>query len=159
KGKELAFERPGPAGEEVWVSDLNQRQPYQSKVADGSQPALSPDGTRVAFVDRGGDIEVLDTVTKDAKPVQISFGVAAPKGLTWTPDGRIAYATATGVESVAATVAAGATGNPPTKLGSTPGVPTFMPAARDRVTRIAGTDPVEVSIAASQASWPTMTTI
>jgi hypothetical protein len=154
KGKELAFERQGAGGEEIWVSDLNQRQPYQSKVAEGTSPALSLDGTKVAFVDRSGNIEVLDTVTKGAAPVQVSFGVASPKNLTWTPDGRVAYSTATGVESVAATAVGGS--NPPTKLSSTPGVPAILPDVRDRVTRIAGADAVEVSIAASQASWKTV---
>ena len=153
-GKELAFERPGSGGEEIWVADLNQRSPYQSKVADGTSPALSADGAKVAFVDRSGNIEVLDTVTHGAQPVRISFGVASPKNLTWTSDNQIAYTTATGVEAVAASVAAGATSNPPTKLSSTPGVPSILPPARDRISRIVGSDPVEVSIAASQATWP-----
>jgi len=32
---------------------------------------------------------------------------------------------------------------------------TFLPAPRDKVTRIAGTSPIEVAVAASQAVWPT----
>jgi hypothetical protein len=154
-GKEVAFQKAVSNGAEVWVSDLNQRTPYQSKLADGSEPALSSDGKRVAFVDPGGQVKVVDAVTQKATPVQVTFGATSPTHLTWTPDGRIAYSTPTGVESVAATVAAGATSNPPTVVSSTPGVATFLPTPRDTVTRIAGSDPVEVAVAASQAVWPT----
>jgi hypothetical protein len=155
-GKELAFERAGSHGAEVWISDLNRRTPYQQKAADGSSPALSLDGTKVAYVDPSGDIEVLDLATDKAKPVKVSFGVSGPKSLTWTPDGKVAYAVAGGVEAIAGTMPAGATTNPPTRLSSSAGVPTFVPAVRDQVTRIAAADPVEVSIAASQASWKTV---
>src|SRR5262245_12215591 len=154
-GKEAAFQRAGSKGPEVWVSDQNQREPYQSKLIDGSEPALSSDGMRVAFVDQSGQIKVVDAVKKNAAPVQITFGATTPTHLIWTSDGRIAYSTTTGVESVAANVAAGATSNPPTSISATQGVVSFLPAPRDKITRIAGTDPVEVSIAASQAVWPT----
>jgi hypothetical protein len=110
---------------------------------------------RVAFVVGGGVMVVIDAATQNAKAVQVTFGATSPTHLTWTPDGRIAYSTPTAVESVAATVAAGATSNPPTSISSTPGVATFLPAPRDKVTRIAGTSPIEVAVAASQAVWPT----
>jgi hypothetical protein len=154
-GKEVAFERSGPSGEEVWVADLYQRGSFRSKVANGTGPALSADGTKVAYVDGGGNIEVLDTVTKGAQPVQVSFGVASPTHLSWTSDGRVAFSTPAGVAAVAANPASGGA-NPPVQLSSKPGVATFLPPVRDRVTRIAGSDPVEVAIAASQASWPTV---
>jgi len=50
-GREAAFQHAGSKGPEVWVSDQNQRTPMQSKLVDGSEPALSSDGMRVAFVD------------------------------------------------------------------------------------------------------------
>jgi hypothetical protein len=153
-GREAAFQHAGSKGPEVWVSDQNQRTPMQSKLVDGSEPALSSDGMRVAFVDPGGQIKVIDAKTDNATAVQITFGATSPTHLIWTPDGRIAYSTPTGVESVAASVAAGASTNPPISLSATPGVVTFLPSPRDKVTRIVGTDPVEASIAASQAVWP-----
>ena len=153
-GREAAFQHAGSKGPEVWVSDQNQRTPMQSKLVDGSEPALSSDGMRVAFVDPGGQIKVIEAKKDNATPVQITFGATSPTHLVWTPDGRIAYSTPTGVESVAASVAAGATTNPPTSLSSTPGVATFLPTPRDKVIRVVGTDPVEAAIAASQAVWP-----
>ena len=151
-GNQLAFQR----GADVWISDLNQREPIQSKLVTGAEPARSPDGTRVAYVDGSGQVEALDAHTGGAKPTQLTFGVTAPTHLTWTSDGaRVAFATKTDIESVSATVAAGATANPTTVLAATTGVPTFLPLSRDQVVRIAGTDPVDLSIAASQASWPT----
>lgn len=156
---QIAFQRSGPKGAEVWIVDLNQRFTMPSKLAAGSEPALSPDAARVAFVDPTGQIEVIDRRIGNGKAVQVSFGATSPTHLTWTADGRIAYSTPTGVESIAATVAAGATSNPAVIVSSAPGTATFLPTARDRVGRITGTDPVEVAIAASRAAWPDYGTV
>jgi len=155
-GKEAAFQRTGAKGGEVWVSDLNQREPRQAKLVDGTEPALSPDGLRVGYVDPAGQIEVIDPVAKDAKPVQITFGVAAPSHLAWSPDGsRISFSTATDVESVLAGIPAGSTANATRQESATAGVPSYLPPARDRISRITGADPVQTTIAASQARFPT----
>ncbi|WP_027345485.1 cell wall-binding repeat-containing protein [Hamadaea tsunoensis] len=154
---EIAFQHAGSKGPEVWVLDVNQREPWGLKAADGTEPAVSPDGKAVAYVAKNGQISVIANQDK-AKPTQISFGAASPTHLTWTPDGKsIAYATKTGVESIAAKIPAGAKENKPQSVASTPGVPSFLPAAVDRVDRVTGADPVALSISASQARWPKVT--
>jgi hypothetical protein len=153
----VAFQRQGAKGGEVWLADLNQREPTQSKVVDGTEPALAPDAQRIAYVDGHGQIEIVDTFKQGAKPVQVTFGVAGPTHLTWAPDGaRIAFETAADIESVSTAVAAGTTTNPTKQESAKPGVPNYLPPARDQITRIAGSDPIETSIAASQVRWPTI---
>lgn len=148
---ELAYEHRGAKGPEVWVVDGNQREPYSSKKAVGSEPALSPDGSKVAYVAPNGQVKV---TTMTGKTVQVSFGAAAPTHLVWTPDGkRVAYTAKNGIESVAATVAAGATSNPAQQIAASPGVVTFLAPARDRISRFTGKDPIDVAVAASRNAY------
>ncbi|MDI1459762.1 hypothetical protein QEZ54_02155 [Catellatospora sp. KI3] len=154
---DLAYQHRGAKGGEVWVVDLYQREPFGMKLADGTEPAISPDGLHVAFVAANGEVSVIEVKDK-AKPAQITFGAAKPSHLTWTPDGRnVAYQTPSGVESVAAQVPKGAKENPATELSPITGVPTFLGRATDRVTRLSGADPVGTALAASQLAWPTKT--
>ncbi|MBB5870207.1 phage baseplate assembly protein gpV [Allocatelliglobosispora scoriae] len=148
---ELAFQHQGAKGPEVWVVDGNQREPYSSKRAVGSEPALSPDGTAVAYVNTAGQIAV---TTNKGKTVQVSFGTAKPTHLVWTPDGaRVAYSTATGIESVDAKVPAGTKANPPKQVAAKPGVVTFLAPPRDRIVRFAGADAIETAIAVSRHAY------
>ncbi len=152
---DLAYQHQGAAGPEVWIADLNQRDPSPMKLVAGSDPAPSPDGGRVAFIGKNGQLSVI-AAKYGAKPVQVTFGAAKPTDPVWAPDGRsIAYRTDSGVESVAATVKAGAKENPATKLSDIAGVPSLLGAPADRVVRIKGTDPVGTAIAAAQARWAT----
>jgi hypothetical protein len=149
----LAFQHQGPAGAEVWIVDTNQRSPYSAKVADGSQPALSPDGSHVAFVDAGGQIEIVDVnVYPRPKPVRITSGVASARPV-WTPDGtQIAFQTSSGVVEVAATGTPG--GNAPRQISAAGGVPDFIAAVPDQVITVTSADPVDLAITASQVRWP-----
>lgn len=153
----VAYEHAAAKGDEVWVLDYNQRDPYSSKVADGSEPAVSPDGKKVAFVGRNGQIAVAPTDSTDdgrRKITQVSFGAATPTHLVWTADGaRIAYTTATGVASVAA-LPVGPKSNPAKQISAQPGVVSFLAGRTNRVAQFAG-DPVAASIRASQSRWPT----
>jgi dipeptidyl aminopeptidase/acylaminoacyl peptidase len=156
--RELAFQHKGANGPEVWVADLNQRSPWSQKVADGTDAALSPDGSKVAYVGTNGQIAVVVTSTQVPgipplpKPVQISKGATSPRHLAWSADGKqIAFSTPTDIESVGV----GAGPVTPKKIAPAPGVPTYLGPSRDTVMRVKGSDPVATSIVASHSRWPT----
>jgi hypothetical protein len=153
----VAFQHDEPSGAEIWVNDTNQRTPQTGKVADGSEPALLPDGSKLAYVGKTGQVYVLDMKSAGGTPIQITFGVDQPKRLTWAPDGQhIAFQTPKDIESVG--ISPGANSNPTTTLASTSGVPAFLGAQRDVVSRVTGPDPIALAIAASQAKWGSVST-
>jgi WD40-like Beta Propeller Repeat len=153
----VAFEHHGAKGDEVWVLDYNQRDPYDVKIADGSEPAVSPDGTKVAYVGRNGQIQVAPAVGPKHTAKQVTFGAATPSHLVWTADGaRIAYSTPQGVQSVAA-IPVGSKSNPATSLTSKPASVSFLLGRANRVDSLTG-DPVAAALKASQLRWPAQKT-
>lgn len=56
----------------------------ENEIADGEQPAVSPDGSKIAFV-RNGDIWVMDTSGANQK--QLTSGVEIDIAPRWKPDG------------------------------------------------------------------------
>jgi hypothetical protein len=152
KPSRVAFQHVEPGGPEIWINDTNQRGPYTRKVTQGSEPALSPDGQRLAYVRPNGQVYLMSVNAQNPTSVQITFGADHPTRLTWNPDGQhIAYETPSAIESVG--VSPGASSNPATTLSPKPGVPAFLAANRNSVSRISGADPTALSIAVSQARW------
>ncbi len=152
----VAFQHNEPGGPEIWINDTNQRVPDTYKVVKGSEPALSLDGTKLAYVGTNGEIFVTAANHDADSGVQITFGAKTPSRLAWNPDGQhVAYGTANAIESVATTP--GANSNPATQISAVPGVPAFLPAQKNTLNRISGADPIALSLAASQARWPTAT--
>lgn len=155
-----------PAGgraSEIWLADTH-IQTMGFKIANGSQPTVSPDGNFVAFVDPTGQVAVIDLrQSADAN------GLRTPKVLTtdsphkqrptFSPDGsKIAYEAFTPGAGGAADVAKDvesipATGGNAGVEWAKPGVPSYRPTARTHVVRLAGADRTATAIAASQAVW------
>jgi hypothetical protein len=153
----LAYQHQGSAGPEIWILDRNQRGPQGIKARDGSQPAVSPDDTKLAFVGTDGQLytEALP-ITGSSVAVEVTLGVSGLTRPVWSPDGtRIAFGTAHDVESVAAVVPQGATENPTRVESSSPGVPSYEPMVPTSVLRFASGDPVSASIAQSSAYYGT----
>jgi Tol biopolymer transport system component len=119
----VAFQHDEPSGPEIWINDSNQRVPQTYKVIDGSEPALTLDGQKLAYVSRDGDIYV--TVPGEAVPagIRVAANVGQPRRLAWSPDGQyIAYATQDSVQRVSAAGGASA----PEILVATGGAPSYL---------------------------------
>jgi hypothetical protein len=151
----MAFEAKSGSSGEVWVSDTNGRQPYAAKLANGTEPALSWDGQKVAYVARNGQISVVaaDPLFSTAPvPTQVSVGVRHPSHLVWSSDGsRIVFETDAGVSSVAAP--GHATSNPVTQLSAVHGEPTVLSAQTATLVDVASADPVGTAIAYSRRRY------
>jgi hypothetical protein len=150
----LAYQHAGRKGAEVWILDGNQREPIPVKVAEGSQPALAPDGQRVAFVGPGGQLFVEAIVNgKGGATVQITFGVKGISSPAWSSDERrIAFGTAKDVESVSAKPKS-ATKNPARVESKTPGTAAYRPLAATTTYRFGTSDPIALAVSLSRSRW------
>ena len=86
-----AGELPNPAliaggvDESIWISTLGDAAPR--KLAEGSGPRLSPNGSSVAFV-KGGQIWIARVSLDSTKPEQLTKLRGGASNLRWSPDGR-----------------------------------------------------------------------
>ncbi len=98
----FASDRGGENNLDIWLQQLGAREPIRltSDPADETDPAFSPDGTRIAFRSEkdGGGIYVVPTLGGD--PMLLASGGRNPR---FSPDGRwIAYWTGRGEGSFTA---------------------------------------------------------
>ncbi|MEU4165195.1 cell wall-binding repeat-containing protein, partial [Actinoplanes sp. NPDC026670] len=120
---------------------------------NGSNPALSPDGTKVAFV-RNGQIIVSDL--NGENEVVVTSNNAVHDNPVWSPDGKT-IAFNQGGTPVATAAANGSQAANPINVAGASGVPAYQPRKKDRVARLAGQSRFTTSTAVSQSHWKTAT--
>jgi hypothetical protein len=160
---ETVFQHQGAAGPEVWIIDQYQREPTGAKLADGSQPSISPDGSEVAYLGADGRLEVvsatLDSSARPARPTALSTGLSGASHLAWSPDGKtLTFSTAAGLESLPVLSAAGSAETVPGGYSARGAVATYLGPAKDRLDRLAAGDAVGQSVAGVRARWKTART-
>lgn len=76
---------------EIWVVDSDSGR--QTRIAAGSSPAWSPDGTRLAYLAGEGGATQIFTVTPGAgEPLRLTNVTESASGIAWSTDGsRIAF--------------------------------------------------------------------
>jgi Tol biopolymer transport system component len=88
-GTRVAFDTPGPRGQEVAVLDLRTR--HLRRIGGGSSPDWSPDGRRLVAVDSRNydDLVIMDADGSHRKKLQLTrAGIADETRPAWSPDGR-----------------------------------------------------------------------
>ncbi|GAA2020197.1 hypothetical protein GCM10009839_16080 [Catenulispora yoronensis] len=157
---------------EVHAWNLGQAGSAHYKVANGWDPSISPDGSKVAFVNSAGNVNDIYTVGTAnpgaalATPTKITGQTsAAPNAFehpVWTPDGKgIVFQWLDGgghdydTQSVSAT-GTGSTAYTQVVPGTRVlGLPAFQPLVRSHVVRLAGADRGDTAIKTSQSHWAT----
>ncbi|GAA1957944.1 cell wall-binding repeat-containing protein [Catenulispora subtropica] len=170
-GSMLVFQVNQGGGTQVYAWDLSSGSgPYA--VADGWDPSVSPDGSKVAFIAAAGGADNINVVGTGnpggtlATPTKVTGQTtAAPNAFenpVWTPDGKglvFQWLDAGGKDYDTQSVSATGTGTtsyaqvvPGTRVL---GMPAFQPSVRSHVIRVAGTDRVDTAIKTSQSHWGT----
>jgi WD40 repeat protein len=152
----LVFQRGTANAAQIFILDRNQRGNLPVSLGAGSAPVLSPDGVMLAYIGKGGQLYVERLpLSGKPKPAQVTFGVSGLANPAWSTDGsRIAFATATDVESVTVKLAPGAETNPTRVESAKPGQPAYQPIIGSLAVRLSG-DPVADSVTLSRSRWAT----
>ncbi|MER7460381.1 cell wall-binding repeat-containing protein [Micromonospora sp. NPDC126480] len=137
----VLYDPAKPADQRITVIDDN-----------GSNPALSPDGTKVAFV-RAGQIVVSDL--SGANEVVVTSNAGTKDNPVWSPDGKT-IAFNQGSTPVATAAANGSQAAAPINVPGASGKPAYQPRKRDRVARLAGQTRYTTATAVSQSHWKTV---
>lgn len=135
----VLYDPSKPADQRLTVIDDN-----------GSNPALSPDGTKVAFV-RGDQIVVSDLAGNE---VVVASTAGAKDNPVWSPDGTTIAFNQNSL-AVATVAANGSQAASPVTVSGASGEPAYQPRKRDRVARLAGQSRFTTATAVSQSHWKT----
>jgi putative cell wall-binding protein len=122
---------------------------------NASQPALSPDGTHVAFVRSDGTHnQIWTSDLTGGGPVAITSDAADHGEPAWSPDGTtIAFTSGTGIATASATGSDAA--NPTPVSGLAFGEPAYQPLNKDHVVELAGANRFTTAVAISKSHWAT----
>ncbi|MET8327146.1 cell wall-binding repeat-containing protein [Streptomyces sp. NPDC005181] len=161
----IAFVRTGdtcssPTGSAIWLYDDTTRG-FTKLTDNGDNPAISPDGTQVAFVREADGLTRLFVINVDGTGErQLSFSDAAYTP-AWSPSGtRIAVTNGTDEDAATPRIVDVATGEV-TKMPSPPGTSStldiaWQPLRRQSVGRVWGTDSSATNVASSRWTWNTV---
>ncbi|MER7455483.1 cell wall-binding repeat-containing protein [Micromonospora sp. NPDC126480] len=118
---------------------------------NGSNPSISPDGSRVAFV-RAGRIVVSDLAGENEVTI-------TPAGIqyddpTWSPTGTsLAFSRVTSTAARPVHTAPANGSAEPVAVAGLDGVPAYQPQRKERVARLSGADRFQTAVAVSRARW------
>lgn len=137
--------RLGSDPAEVWIWDgLGSTTDHFAKITEGTEPALSPDGAKVAYI-FGGHLWTVGVDGTGAAQVTTDDVLASRP--SWSPD---ATTIAFSADAMVRTVPAAGGASVATSLT---GVPTFLPSHKDAVSRLFGSSRFETATATSQYAW------
>ncbi len=156
-GRQIVFQRQADASgtptgpSEVWIFDLDEPTPTRLVAADASSPALSPDGTQVAFVRSiDGHAQIFTSDLAGANVTQVTTDAAEHDNPAWSPSGEVlSFNVGGGVAQ------APAGGGATTTVDGLTGVPAYQAATADMVLRLAGANRFATSTAVSESLWAT----
>ncbi len=83
--KQIAFDRPGMQGSQVYVQNLDGQ--GSERVAQGNCPRWSPDGSQLAFAD-GNMLDVMDLASGEQRALFETPFETLYRGCCWSPDGK-----------------------------------------------------------------------
>ncbi|MFC6015615.1 cell wall-binding repeat-containing protein [Plantactinospora solaniradicis] len=142
-----------PAGTpDVGVFDSNSATPFQTILSNASNPAMAPNGKKVAFI-RSSQVWVANI--DGSNVVQVTSNAATHDNPVWSPDGStIAFTQGGGVATVPANGGAA-----PSTVANLSGVPAYQPRRTDKVVRIFGQGRYATAAAVSQSHWATASNV
>ncbi|WP_406467565.1 cell wall-binding repeat-containing protein [Streptomyces sp. NBC_01594] len=157
----IAFVRTGdtcssPTGSAIWLYD-DTTGGFTELTDNGDDPAVSPDGTQVAFV-REARLFVINVDGTGERQLSFTDGAYAP---AWSPGGtRIAVTNGTDEDAATPRIVDVATGEV-TKMPSPPGTSStldiaWQPLRRQSVGRVWGADSSATNVASSRWTWNTV---
>jgi putative cell wall-binding protein len=121
-------------------------------VTNGRNPALSPDGSKVAFV-RNDDVndEIFVVPTGGGTATQLTNTATAKDNPVWSHDGaEVAFSSGSNVAVIAAT------GADPTSVTNVPGltgIPAYQTHRINNIVRLAGTNRFTTAVSISEFMW------
>jgi Tol biopolymer transport system component len=123
---------------------------------NGSSPAISPDGSRIAFVRSNGVHDQILTATASGDAIiPVTSDDVDHDNPAWSPDG-LTLAFNTGVLGAVATAKAdGTDAASPSIQDDLSGLPAYEPTNKDHVVRLSGSNRFGTAIAISQSHWAT----